>query len=133
MSILVVAEHDNDSIKAPTLVAVAAAEKIGGDIEVLVAGSACSGAGEAAANIAGVAKVLVADNEAYGHQLAENIGDLVAEIGKGYSHILTPTTTSGKNFMPRVAALLALLVCNRHPLTRARRSRDSGRRCGPWR
>ena len=106
MSILVVAEHDNDSIKAPTLVAVAAAEKIGGDIEVLVAGSACSGAGEAAANIAGVAKVLVADNEAYGHQLAENIGDLVAEVGKGYSHILTPTTTSGKNFMPRVAALL---------------------------
>ena len=106
MSILVVAEHDNDSIKAPTLVAVAAAERIGGDIEVLVAGSACSGAGEAAANIAGVAKVLVADNEAYGHQLAENIGDLVAEVGKGYSHILTPTTTSGKNFMPRVAALL---------------------------
>jgi electron transfer flavoprotein alpha subunit len=106
MSILVVAEHDNDAIKAPTLVAVAAAEKIGGDIEVLVAGSACSGAGEAAANIAGVAKVLVADNEAYGHQLAENIGDLVAEVGKGYSHILTPTTTSGKNFMPRVAALL---------------------------
>ncbi len=106
MSILVVAEHDNDSIKAPTLVAVAAAEKIGGDIELLVAGFACSGAGEAAASIAGVAKVLVADNEAYGHQLAENIGDLVAEIGKGYSHILTPTTTSGKNFMPRVAALL---------------------------
>ena len=106
MSILVVAEHDNDAIKAPTLVAVAAAEKIGGDIEVLVAGSACSGAGEAAANIAGVAKVLVADTEAYGHQLAENIGDLVAEVGKGYSHILTPTTTSGKNFMPRVAALL---------------------------
>ncbi len=106
MGSLVVAEHDNDTIKAPTLVAVAAAEKIGGDIEVLVAGSACSGAGEAAANIAGVAKVLVADNEAYGHQLAENIGDLVAEVGKGYSHILTPTTTSGKNFMPRVAALL---------------------------
>ena len=106
MSILVVAEHDNDAIKAPTLVAVAASEAIGGDIEVLVAGAACSGAAEAAAKIAGVTKVLVADNEAYGHQLAENIGDLVAEIGKGYSHILTPTTTSGKNFMPRVAALL---------------------------
>ncbi|MDG2070950.1 MAG: FAD-binding protein [Pseudomonadales bacterium] len=106
MSILVVAEHDNETIKAPTLVAIAAAEKIGGDIEVLVAGSNCAAAGEAASNIAGVSKVRVADNDVYGHQLAENIAALVVEIGKGYSHILTPTTTSGKNFMPRVAALL---------------------------
>ncbi len=106
MTILVVADHDNNSIKAPTLVTVAAAQAIGGDIEVLVAGENCGAAGEAAAKIAGVAKVLVADNAAYGHQLAENIGDLIAEIGSGYSHIMTATTTSGKNFMPRVAALL---------------------------
>jgi electron transfer flavoprotein alpha subunit len=106
MSILVVAEHDNEIVKAPTLVAIAAAEKIGGDIEVLVAGSNCAAAGEAAAEIAGVSKVRVADNEVYAHQLAENIAALIVEIGKDYSHILTPTTTSGKNFMPRVAALL---------------------------
>jgi len=106
MSILVVAEHDNETVKVPTLVAIAAAKKIGGDIEVLVAGSNCAAAGEAAAEIAGVSKVRVADNEVYAHQLAENIAALIVEIGKDYSHILTPTTTSGKNFMPRVAALL---------------------------
>ncbi|MDA0977998.1 MAG: FAD-binding protein [Proteobacteria bacterium] len=106
MSILVVAEHDNDSIKPPTLVGVAAAAAIGGDIEVLVAGAGCAAAGEAAAKIAGVSKVLVADNAAYEHFLAENIAALVAEIGGNYSHILTVTTTSGKNYMPRVAALL---------------------------
>lgn len=106
MSILVVAEHDNDSIKASTLVAVAAAQAIGGDIEILIAGSGCSGASEAASKIAGISKVLVADNEVYAHQLAENIAGLIVEIGSGYSHILTVTTTSGKNYMPRVAALL---------------------------
>ena len=107
MSILVVADHDNGSIKAPTLVSVAAAQAIGGDtIDLLVAGTNCGGAGEAGAKIAGVSKVLVADNPAYEHQLAENLGDLVAELGSGYSHILTATTTTGKNFMPRVAALL---------------------------
>ena len=107
MSILVVADHDNGSIKAPTLVSVAAAQAIGGgDIDLLVAGANCGGAGEAGAKIAGVSKVLVADNPAYEHQLAENLGDLVAELGSGYSHILTATTTTGKNFMPRVAALL---------------------------
>lgn len=112
MSILVVAEHDNGSIKAPTLVTVAAAQALGGDIgdigdiEVLVAGADCAGAGEAAAKIAGVSKALVADDPAYQHQLAENMGELVAEIGRNYSHILAPTTTCGKNFMPRVAALL---------------------------
>ncbi len=106
MSSLVIAEHDNQVIKGPTLVAVAAAQAIGGDIEVLVAGADCQAAGEAATKIAGVAKVLVADNPAYEHQLAENIADLVVEIGSNYTHLLTPTTTSGKNFMPRVAALL---------------------------
>jgi electron transfer flavoprotein alpha subunit len=106
MSILVVAEHDNESIKPATLVTVAAAKEIGGDIEVLIAGAGCSAAADAAAKIGGVTKVLLADNEVYAHQLAENIAALVAEIGKNYSHILSPTTTSGKNFMPRAAALM---------------------------
>ena len=106
MSILVVADHDNETIKAPTLVTVAAAAAIGGDIEVLVAGENCGAAGEAASKIAGVSKVLVADNAVYAHALAENVAALVVELGANYSHILTATTTSGKNFMPRVAALL---------------------------
>ena len=106
MSILVIADHDNESIKAPTLVTVAAAQAIGGDVEVLVAGSGCGAAGEAAAKIAGVSKVLVANNEAYGHSLAENLAALVAELGVNYSHVMTAMTTTGKNFMPRVAALL---------------------------
>ncbi|MEX0941834.1 MAG: FAD-binding protein [Pseudomonadales bacterium] len=106
MSILVIAEHDNKSIKPVTLVTVAAAKEIGGDIEVLVAGAGCSAAADAAAKIEGVSKVLLADNEVYAHHLAENMAELVTEIGKDYSHILSPTTTSGKNFMPRAAALL---------------------------
>jgi electron transfer flavoprotein alpha subunit len=106
MTILVIADHDNSAIAASTHVTIAAAKAIGGDIEVLVAGADCAAAGEAAAKIDGVSKVRVADNAAYANQLAENIGDLVAEIGKDYSHILTSTSTVGKNFMPRVAALL---------------------------
>jgi len=106
MSILVVAEHDNATIKGATLNTVAAAQKIGGDITVLVAGQGCAGAAEAAAKIAGVSKVLVADNAAYAHQLAENIGALVAELGKSYQYVLAPATTNGKNFLPRAAALL---------------------------
>jgi len=106
MSILVVADHDNEIIKASTLVTVAAAAAIGGEIEVLVAGESCGAAGEAAAKISGVSKVLVADNAIYAHALAENVAALVVELGANYSHIMTATTTSGKNFMPRVAALL---------------------------
>ncbi len=106
MSILVIAEHDNQSLNSATLNTVAAASQIGGDIALLVAGNNCAGAGEAAAAVAGVSKVLVADNAVYEHQLAENLGQLVAEIGKDYSHILSPATTTGKNFMPRTAALL---------------------------
>jgi electron transfer flavoprotein alpha subunit len=106
MAILVYAEHDNGSIKGATLNTVAAAQAIGGDIHVLVAGSGCDAAAQAAAQIAGVSKVLVADNAAYAHQLAENVSLLVAELGKAYSHILAPATTNGKNFAPRVAALL---------------------------
>ena len=106
MSILVIAEHNNESVNPATLVNVAAAQAIGGDIELLIAGANCGAAAEAAAKITGVSKVLVADNEAYGHQLAENIADLIVEIGTNYSHIVGATTASGKNFMPRVAALL---------------------------
>ena len=106
MSILVVADHDNESIKPATLVSIAAAQAIGGDIEVLVAGSGCGAAAEAAAKIAGVSKVLAADNAVYDHGVAENVAALVSEIGAGYSHIVTSTSTTGKNFMPRVAALL---------------------------
>ena len=106
MGILVYAEHDNSSLKGATLNVVAAAAKIGGDITVLVAGADCDAAAQAASKVAGVSKVLVADNAAYGHQLAENIAALVAEVGQGYSHILVAATTTGKNFAPRVAALL---------------------------
>ncbi len=106
MSNLVIADHNNEVISASTLVAVAAAKAIGGDIDVLVAGAGCAAAGEAASKIDGVNKVLVADNDAYGHRLAENLADLVVEIAGGYSHIVSSTSTSGKNFMPRVAALL---------------------------
>lgn len=106
MSVLVYAEHDNASLKAATLNAVAAAQKIGGEIAILVAGAGCGAVAEQAAKVAGVSKVLVADNAAYGHQLAENIAALVAEVGKGYSHILAAATSVGKNFLPRTAALL---------------------------
>ncbi len=106
MSVLVIADHDNSVLKPATLNVVAAAAEIGGDIEILVAGSGCGAVAEAAAKVAGVAKVLVADNAAYSHQLAENLGLLVAELGKNYSHILTSAGTTGKDFMPRVAALL---------------------------
>ena len=106
MAILVIAEHDNATLKGATLNTITAATKIGGDVEVLVAGSGCGAAAEAAAKVAGVSKVLVADNAAYEYQLAENMGELVAELGKGYSHILAAATTTGKDFLPRAAALL---------------------------
>ena len=106
MSILVIAEHDNAELKGATLNTVAAAKAIGGDIDVLVAGSGCGAAAEAAAKVEGVSKVLVADNAAYEHQLAENVAKLVADLGKNYSHVLAPATTTGKNMLPRAAALL---------------------------
>ncbi|MBV1879189.1 MAG: FAD-binding protein [Pseudomonadales bacterium] len=106
MSILVIAEHNNAAVNAATLVNVAAAQAIGGDIDVLIAGEGCAEVGAEAANIAGVSKVVVADNALYGHQLAENIADLVIELSAGYTHIIGATTASGKNYMPRIAALL---------------------------
>ncbi len=106
MAILVVAEHNNATLGAATLNTVTAAQKIGGDIHVLVVGTGCGAVAEAAAKVAGVSKVLVADNAAYANQLPENVAPLVAELGKGYSHVLAAATTNGKNFLPRVAALL---------------------------
>lgn len=106
MSILIVAEHDNATIKSATLNTVAAAKEIGGDITVLVAGADCGAAADAAAKVDGVAKVLVADNAAYAHQLAENVSLLVVELAKDYGYVLAPATTNGKNLLPRVAALL---------------------------
>ncbi|WP_203140893.1 electron transfer flavoprotein subunit alpha/FixB family protein [Marinobacter mangrovi] len=106
MSILVIAEHDNSSLKQATLNVVAAAKAVGGDVDVLVAGENCGAVGEAAAKIEGVNKVLVADNAAYGHFLAENLSLLVSDLGKNYGHIFAAAGTTGKDFMPRVAALL---------------------------
>ena len=111
MAILVIAEHNNAVLAAATLNTVAAATKIGGDIHVLVAGSGCGAIAEAAAKIEGVAKVLVADDAAYANQLPENVAPLIAHLvgesgAKNYSHVLAPATTNGKNFLPRVAALL---------------------------
>lgn len=106
MSILVYAEHDNNELKADTLKTVAAAQAIGGDITLLVAGHNCSTVAEQAAKVNGVAKVLVADNAAYQHQLAENVSLLVTELAADHQHILATALTTGKNFMPRVAALL---------------------------
>ncbi|MBI4742055.1 MAG: electron transfer flavoprotein subunit alpha/FixB family protein [Betaproteobacteria bacterium] len=106
MAILVIAEHDNASIKPATLNAVTAAARIGGDIHLLVAGSGCAAAAQAAARIVGVTKVCVADAAHYADQSAENLAALVVANAAGYRHIVAPATTGGKNFMPRVAALL---------------------------
>ncbi|MDP6376411.1 MAG: FAD-binding protein [Pseudomonadales bacterium] len=106
MSTLVIAEHDNQELKAATLVVVAAAKAIGNDFDILVAGSGCGSVAEQAAAVEGVGKVLVADNDAYAHQLAESVAALVAELAANYTHVLATTTTTGKNFMPRVAATL---------------------------
>ncbi len=105
MGVLVVAEHDNASLKTATLNAVAAAAALG-EVAVLVAGAGCRPAAEAAAKVKGVAKVLVADGPALAHGLAENLAPLIAAVAKAYSHVLAPATTFGKNVMPRVAALL---------------------------
>ncbi len=106
MAILVYVEHDNSELKADTLKTVAAAQAIGGDIDLLVAGHNCQAVVDAAATVSGVNKVLVADNAAYEHQLAENVSALVLELAGDYEHILATALSVGKNFMPRVAALL---------------------------
>ncbi|MFT4508810.1 electron transfer flavoprotein subunit alpha/FixB family protein [Caballeronia sp. 15711] len=106
MTILVIAEHDNASIKSATLNTIAAAQKIGGDIHVLIAGSNAQAAADAAAKITGVAKVLLADAPQLADGLAENIDGTVVLIAKNYSHILAPATPYGKNIAPRIAAHL---------------------------
>jgi electron transfer flavoprotein alpha subunit len=113
MSVLVLAEHDNRALKPATLNAVTAASEIakaaGGDVHILVAGKECRPVAEAAAQIAGAAKVLLADDAAYEHGIAENLAPLVVALAPNYSHVLAPATTSGKNLMPRVAALLDVM------------------------
>src|SRR5579862_3891142 len=106
MTTLVIAEHDNASIKAATLNTVAAAQKIGGDVHVLVAGHNAQAAADAAAKIAGVAKVLLADAPQLEQGLAENVEATVLAIAKNYTHILAPATAAGKNVTPRIAAKL---------------------------
>jgi electron transfer flavoprotein alpha subunit len=106
MATLVIAEHSNTELKPATLHAVTAAQQLGADVHVLVAGAGCSAVAEAAARIAGVSKVLVADNAAYAAQLAENTSALIAEVAAGYDAVLAAATAGAKNVMPRVAALL---------------------------
>jgi len=113
MSVLVLAEHDNRALKPATLNAVTAASEIakavGGDVHILIAGKGCRPVAEAAAQIAGAAKVLLADDAAYEHGIAENLAPLVVALAPNYSHVLAPATTSGKNLMPRIAALLDVM------------------------
>ena len=109
MSILVFCDHDNGQFGAATLNAVSAAQQIGGDIHLLVAGDTSGTIATEAAAIAGVAKVLVADGAEYAHGLAENLAPLICDLASQYSHILAPATTTGKNIMPRVAALLDVM------------------------
>ncbi len=106
MTILVIAEHDHTTLKAATLNTVAAAQKIGGEVHLLVAGANCNAAAQDAATLSGVTVVKVADAAHYQNQTAENLTALVIANAAGYSHILAPATTFGKNLMPRVAALL---------------------------
>ena len=106
MAVLVLAEHDHETIRSATSHTLSAAAQLGDDVAVLVAGEHCGAAAAAAAKIAGVAKVLCADDAAYGHHLAENVAWLVKTLAGEYSHILSPATTFGKNILPRVAALL---------------------------
>ncbi len=106
MAVLVLADHDGKQVRKATLNTVAAAQKIGGDIHVLVAGNGCGDAARSAAAVAGVAKVLHADGAQLGDELAENVAALVVSLAGNYSHILAPATSSGKNILPRAAALL---------------------------
>ena len=108
MSVLVYAEHDNASLKDATLAVVTAGTALG-EVHVLVAGSGCGAAADAAAKIAGVAKVLKADDAAYANQLADNVAPLVAGLMAGYDAVLFPATAHGKNIGPRVAALLDVM------------------------
>lgn len=106
MAILIIAEHDNSTLKGATLNTVTAATQMGQELHLLVAGCDCQSVADEAAQISGINKVLLADNPVYTHQLAENMAQLIIELSEGYSHILAPATSNGKNILPRVAALL---------------------------
>ncbi|MEX0617683.1 MAG: FAD-binding protein [Pseudohongiellaceae bacterium] len=106
MNLLVIAEHDNDELKSATLNTISAAGKLTDQVTVLVAGEGCHNVADSVACVAGVNRVLVADHAAFKHQLAENVAPLVVQLHGDYTHILAPATTTGKNLMPRVAALL---------------------------
>ena len=106
MSTLVLADHDNKELAPATLVAVTAAQKLGGDVHILVAGEGSQPVAEAAAKVAGVAKVLHADDPAYGHAVAENLAPLIEKLMESYDALVAPATTMGKNVAPRVAAKL---------------------------
>ena len=109
MSILILADHDNGQLAAATLNTVTAATEIGGDIDILVAGDASGDVAKAAAAISGVSRVLTADADLFAHGIAENIAPLVQSLASGYPHLMAPATTTGKNVMPRVAALLDVM------------------------
>lgn len=106
MSILVIAEHNNQQLNPATLSALSAAAQLGDTIDLLVAGNGCQTVAEQASNISSINKVLIADNAVYDHFLAENMAPLIADAADGYSYILATATTTAKNIMPRVAALL---------------------------
>ena len=106
MSILVIGEHDNESLRPSTLNVVTAAKVLGDSVDVLIAGSNCQAAAEEAATVSGVARVLMADDPALADGLAENVAPLIQSIAQNYSHVLAPATTYGKNLLPRAAALL---------------------------
>ncbi|MCP4791486.1 MAG: electron transfer flavoprotein subunit alpha/FixB family protein [Gammaproteobacteria bacterium] len=106
MTVLVIAEHENGALAGATLHTITAAQQIGGDLDVLVAGNGCDAAAQAAAAIAGINRVRVADDVSLEGQLAENMADLIVSLASDYSHVLAPATTFGKNFMPRASALL---------------------------
>ncbi|MDP5148217.1 FAD-binding protein [Shewanella sp. ULN5] len=106
MSVLVIAEHDNQELKLDTAKAIGAAIKIGGDIHLLIVGYNCAGVADQATKLKGVTQVLLADSPEFEHQLAENTAELIVDLASGYGHIIAPATTTGKNTMPRVAALL---------------------------
>ena len=106
MAILVYAEHDNKELEKATLNTITAAQKIGGDVVVLVAGAGCQAVADQASQVAGVSKVLLADNAVYANQLAENVAKLVVGLAGDYSHILAPATTTGKNFYATSGSLV---------------------------
>ena len=109
MSILILADHDDGQLAPATLNTVTAAREIGGDIHILVAGDASGNVASAAAAIDGIAKVLTANDDVLSHGIAENVAPLIQSLASGYTHLMAPATTTGKNIMPRVAALLDVM------------------------